>query len=29
LRRLTLERLAGITSGESEFRSEAQRLFAP
>lgn len=29
LRRLTLERLAGITSGDSEFRSEAQRLFAP
>lgn len=29
LRRLTLERLAGITSGESEFRAEAQRLFAP
>jgi RNA polymerase sigma factor (sigma-70 family) len=29
LRRLTLERLAGITAGDSEFRSEAQRLFAP
>jgi RNA polymerase sigma factor (sigma-70 family) len=29
LRRLTLERLAGITTGESEFRSEARSLFAP
>ncbi|MBN9663241.1 MAG: sigma-70 family RNA polymerase sigma factor [Acidobacteria bacterium] len=29
LRRLMLERLAGITSGESEFRSEARRLFSP
>lgn len=29
LRRLTLARLAGITSGESEFRREAERLFAP
>lgn len=28
LRRLTLERLAGITCGESEFRTEAQRLFS-
>lgn len=29
LRRLMLNRLAGITSGENEFRSEARRLFSP
>ncbi|MGJ5817113.1 RNA polymerase sigma factor [Paludibaculum fermentans] len=29
LRRLMLDRLAGITSGESEFRSEARKLLSP